>query len=138
MSPMSYIWSTESLSLSVSVKSGYLPPVITAPISLDISSSAVRELLGNQTFYESHSCADKQVTCGNVCISLSVGFIVMTPSILPLEDNRIINSWSFVAIKIGASEKGLSWNFIPYARNLVGVHQGVIHGFTHPYFFVED
>ena len=108
MSPMSYIWSTESLSLSVSVKSGYLPPVITAPISLDISSSAVRELLGNQTFSRSYTCADKQVTHGHVCRSLSVVVLVVNPGVVPFENNRIIKSWSSVAIKIGDSAKELS------------------------------
>ena len=46
-----------------------------------------------------------------------MGFIVDTPSVFPLEDNRIIKSWFSVAMEIGASEKGLSWNVIPYACN---------------------
>ena len=62
---------------------------------------------------------------------------MVTTSIFPLEDNGSIQSWSSVATKIGASANGSSWNAIPYACNLVGVHQGVIHGFTHPDRFIE-
>ena len=93
MATMSYICYTEYLSLSLSLSSGDPPSVITAPMFLDISSSTVRELLGTRTFCGSHSCAAKQVTCRHVCSSLSVVFLVATPSKFPLEDNRSITSW---------------------------------------------
>ena len=84
MAPMSYIWSTESLPLYVLVRSGYPPSVITAPMFLAISFSTTWELLGEQTFCGSHSNTNEQVTCGNVCSSLYVDFLVATPSIFPL------------------------------------------------------
>ena len=84
---------------------------------LDISYSTVRELLGNQTFCGYHPCANKQVTCGQVCSSLSVGFLVVTPSIVSFEENEIIKSWSSVSMKIVASEKGLSSTIISYAHS---------------------
>ena len=102
MALMSYIWYTEFISLSVSVRSGDPPSVITAPMFPDISSSTVHELLGTRKLYGYHSCADKRVTCGHVCSSFSVGFLVVNPGIVPLEDNRIIKSWSSFAMKIGA------------------------------------
>ena len=102
------------------VRSGDPPSVITVPMLLDISSSTVRELLGNQTFCGSYSCADKQVTFGHVCSSFSVEVLVGTPSIGHLEDNKIIKSWSSVATKIGASSKGLYLTVIPYARSWLG------------------
>ena len=120
MAPLSYIWSTKLLSLYVLVRSGYTPSVMTAPMFLDISSSRIQKLLGKQTFYVTYSCTDKQVTHGHVCSSLSVGFLVVTPSIVPFEDNGSINSWSSAAMKIGDSEKGLSWTLVPYARNWLG------------------
>ena len=69
--------------------------------------------------------------------SLSVSVIVMTPSIFPLEDNGSINSWSSVAIKIGIMKK-VALDCHPICTQLVGFHQGVIHGFTHPDRFFED
>ena len=90
MAPMSYIWYTEYLSLSVLVGSGDPTSVITATRFLDIYSSTVHKILGTRTFYGSHSWPDKQVACGNVCSSLYVGFILMTPSLVTLEDNRSI------------------------------------------------
>ena len=120
MATMSYIWSTESLSLYVSVRLGDSPSVITAPTFLDISSSTVRELLGKLTFYGSYSYANKQVIFGLVCSYFYMGVLVATPSIVPLKDNDSIKSWSSVAMKIGASARGLHWNVIPYAWNWLG------------------
>ena len=76
MALMSYIWSTESLSLYVLMRSGDLLSVMTAPMLLSISSSTLCELLGKWTFCGSHSCTNKQVTCGHVCSSLFVGVLV--------------------------------------------------------------
>ena len=50
---------------------------------------------------------------------------MVTPSIVPLEDNGIIKSWSSVAMKIGASEKGLSWTVIPYALSWLGFARAI-------------
>ena len=104
----------------MSVSSGNPPSVITAPISVDISSSTVHEILGKQKFCGSYSCTDKQVTCGHACSSLAVGVIVVTPSIVSLEDNGSIKSWSYVAMKNGDFAKGLSWTVIPYVRSWLG------------------
>ena len=106
MAPMSYIWSTELLSLSVLMSSWDPPYLMTASMFLYISSFIVRELLGNRTFCWSHSCANKQVEFKHICISLSAGVLVVTPSIVPLEDNGRINLWSSVAMKIGTLQKG--------------------------------
>ena len=54
---------------------------------------------------------------GHVCSYFSVGFLVVTLIIVTLEDNGSIKSWFSVAMKIGASAKGLSWTVIPYASN---------------------
>ena len=120
MEPMSYILYTEYLSLSVSVRSGDLSSFITAPMFLDISSYTVSELLEKWTFCGSHLYSNKQVTCGNICSYLFVGFLLMNPSIVPSEDSKNINSWSSVAMKVGASEKGLFWTVIPYAHSFLG------------------
>ena len=120
MATMSYICYTEYLSLSLSLSSGDPPSVITATMFIDISSSTVLEILGKQTFCGYHSCADEQVTCGHVCSSLSAGVLVANQSIVPLEENGSIKSWSSVAMEIGASEKGLSWNVILYAHSWLG------------------
>ena len=82
------------MSLPVSERSGDPPSIITVPMLLDISSSKVHELFGTRTFYGYQSCADKQVTWGHVCSSLYVDVLVATPSIVPLEHNRSIKSWS--------------------------------------------
>ena len=87
---MSYIWSTEPLSLSMSVRSEDPPSVITAPMFLEISSYIVHKLFRNQSYCGSHSCSDEQVTFGHVCSSFSVGVHVVTPSIVPFEDNGSI------------------------------------------------
>ena len=120
MAPMSYILYTESLSLYVLVRSVDPPSVITAPIFLDVSSSTLIELLGKQTFCGSHSCADKQVTCGHVCSSLYVGDLVVTLGIVFLENNGRIKSWSSVDVNVGDSAKGFSWTVIPYERSWLG------------------
>ena len=104
----------------MSGSSGDPPFVMNAPIFFDISSSTLRGLLGKQTFCGTHSCADKQVICGQVCISLSVGVLVVTPSIVNLEENGSTKLWSSFARKIGAYAKGLSWTVIPYARSWLG------------------
>ena len=109
MAPMSYIWSTELLSLSMLVRSGGPTSVINVSIFLAIYSSTLCELLGKQILYGYHSCANEQVKYGHVCSSLSAGALVVNPSIVPS-----------VATKIRDSAKGLSWTIIPYACNWLG------------------
>ena len=117
MAPMSFLWSTEPLSLYVSVRSVEPFYVMTEPMLLAISSSTARYLLGKKIFCGYHSCTNKQVTCGHICSSLSMGVLLVNRIIVPLEDNRSIKSWSSIAMKIGAYEKVLSLTVIPYAHN---------------------
>ena len=72
---------------------------------LAVSSSTVHEVFGKRTFYGYHSCANKKVTCGHVCSSFSVGVLVVTPSIVTLEDNGSIKSFPYVATKMGILQK---------------------------------
>ena len=66
MALMFYFWSTKFSSLSVPVRSGAPPWVITAPIFLEVSSSMLCEILGKRTLCGYHSCTNEQVTCGHV------------------------------------------------------------------------
>ena len=102
------------------LRSGDPTFVITATMFLDISPSTVRELLGKRKICGSHSFTDEQVTYGHVCSSLSMRVIVVTPSIVLLESNGSIKSWSSVATKIGDYAKGPSWNVILFAHGWLG------------------
>jgi hypothetical protein len=67
-----------------------------------------------------------------------VGFLVATPSTVPLLERGKVNSLSSVETKIGAGSNRLSLYSDIVSLELVGVDESMLHLVSHPNSFIQD